>query len=222
MKRLLLAGATIFMSCNLAAMAADMPAKAPPPSPAPAAAPGDSWTGFYIGGHLGGTSNFADNVVDLDGLNGGAHYDLDSSTSVYGGQAGYNFQWGWLVIGVEGDYSSIRVNTKVFDPNFVGGTFSTLNGSYMYDVTGRAGIAYNGLFVYFKGGGAWTNIAASVDNTLGGFAGGRAYTGHFNGSIYGGGVEWYVFPNISASSILAPKTPYYIRRLMEISGTVIS
>jgi outer membrane immunogenic protein len=200
MGRSLLAGAAILISCSLSAMAADMAVKAPPPSPAPAAAPAVDWTGFYIGGHAGAATSVMDNIVDVDGLNGGAHYQINDTTAIAGGQAGYNFQWSYFVVGVEGDFSSIYLNDKKFDPNFPTGTFSTLNGSFLYDVTGRAGLAYNGLFVYFKGGEAWTNIVASVDNHLGGFGGGRAYTGDFNGPIYGGGAEWFVFPNWSVKA----------------------
>ncbi len=196
MKRIL-SGAAILVSCSLSAMAADVAVKAPPAAPAPAAAPAVDWTGFYIGGH-GGAVDVNDNIVDVDGLNGGAHYQIRGSSGLGGGQAGYNYQWGYVVVGVEGDYSALQqLHEKRFDPNFINGTYSTLDGSHIWDVTGRIGLAYNGLFFYFKGGGAWTNFVASVDNSAGGFAGGRAYTGHYNGPIYGGGVEWFVFPNWS-------------------------
>jgi outer membrane immunogenic protein len=183
---------TLVLAVSGSAFAADMAVKAPPPA-APIASPVYNWTGFYVGGHFGG-ANVTDNIIDVDGLNGGAHYQITDGPVVGGGQAGYNYQWGYFVVGVEGDATSIRLNDKKFDPNFPGGTFSTLDGSAVYDVTGRAGFVYNSLFFYFKGGGAWTNIAASVDNSAGGFGGGRAYTGHYNGTVYGGGLEWYVFP----------------------------
>jgi len=193
MKRFLFAGAAILMSYSMPAMAADMPVKAAP-APAPVATPTVDWTGLYVGGHAG-FMDITDHIVDVDQLNGGAHFEFNTGTALAGGQAGYNFQWGYFVIGVEGDFSSIHLNEKQFDPDFIGGTFTTLTGNSVWDVTGRAGLAYNGLFVYFKGGQAWTNIVASVNNQLGGFGQiGPASTGHFNGTILGGGVEWFIFP----------------------------
>jgi len=63
------------------------------------------WSGFYIGGHVGYGSARASADYSLLGIPviSGAQ-DLEGA--VYGGQLGYNFQFGQVVIGVETDISA--------------------------------------------------------------------------------------------------------------------
>lgn len=79
-----------------AAQAADMPLKAPR-----VVAPEWNWTGFYVGGHLG--AGWARKEwSDLDGFDLGSH----NAIGVLGGfQAGFNYQVGRIVLGIEGQYS---------------------------------------------------------------------------------------------------------------------
>ena len=86
----------LFAICvSITARAADMPLKAPPiPPPSPLY----NWSGFYIGANLGGA--WANGSLNIPGNNlyGGL-------TEFIGGvQAGYNFQAGHLLVGVEGDF----------------------------------------------------------------------------------------------------------------------
>ena len=87
-----------------------------PPS-APQAAP-HSWAGFYGGLNAGGASA--------------------------GGQAGYNWQFGNAVVGVEGDLG--RKGGGALDPGQA--------GAWQGSVRGRAGIASDRLFLYGTGGAA--------------------------------------------------------------------
>ena len=93
-----------------AARAADLPVyKNPPPLPLI-----DPWTGFYFGAHGGygwGQKTFLDNFPTPD-------FALDAQPSVGGGlgglQAGYNYQFNWLLVGVEGDFSWSGVKNSSF------------------------------------------------------------------------------------------------------------
>jgi outer membrane immunogenic protein len=134
MKKLLLAGLAIG-ALIAPAMAADMPVKAPPP-------PLFSWTGFYLGANAGfgtirdqalpycinplgvvmgvGCSDVFGGRVRGDGFLGG-------------GQAGYNWQVGHWVLGVEtdiqgGDVKGTDVVTGPF--NIVGLKFLSPPASY--------------------------------------------------------------------------------------------
>lgn len=108
---------------STAAFAADMAVKAPPAAPPPA----PTWTGFYVGGYFGGAW-VTDKIVDVNGLNGGAHYTMNAFNGIGGAQGGYNYQINNIVLGLEAEYGSMVVHAKMFDPNFPGGTFSSIDG----------------------------------------------------------------------------------------------
>ena len=61
-----------------------------------------TWTGFYLGGNIGGA--WAEhNVSDsLFGLN----FSQQTSNGVFigGGQLGFNYQFGPMLLGIEGDF----------------------------------------------------------------------------------------------------------------------
>src|SRR3954467_14017217 len=99
MKRLLLAAA-IVASSAASASAADLDAR--PYAKAPALAPVYNWTGFYIGGNLGGgmaSSHFDDPCFYCSSA-------TPTSGFFTGGvQAGYNYQFGVGLIGIEADVS---------------------------------------------------------------------------------------------------------------------
>jgi len=82
------------------ASAADMGAPAPVYTKAPIMAPMFSWTGFYIGANVGGAwGNSSDTNAFFAPLTSTGNY----STSGGGGQAGYNWQFGSWVLGIETD-----------------------------------------------------------------------------------------------------------------------
>jgi outer membrane immunogenic protein len=152
-----------------------------------------SWTGFYIGAHLGGAWGDMD-IKDVDKLNGGAKYTLSSSDVITGGQFGYNWQRSNVVFGFESDIGWLGLNGQKFDPNFPGGTFSGLGSGFYGTLTGRLGYAFDRTLVYAKGGYALFSGQAFVDNSAGGFGGGRVFTGIWNGWTVGTGVEYLLTP----------------------------
>ena len=130
------------------------------PAPAPIAM-GPDWSGFYAGGQLGSGDVNAGGGTTGDGILGGVH-------------AGYRFDFGGFVAGVEADYDAADVN---------------LGGGVSLDDVARlklqAGVVAGPALVYATGGAAW----AGVD--LGGTS--ERDTGWFGGL----GVAYPVTSNIT-------------------------
>lgn len=118
MKKILLAGVACFIPAWGAAFAADMPVKAPI-MPAPVL----TWTGFYFGGNAGFDKSFNDasnpfvalTATDTGTLGLGSGFFLPPgqlilNSSRVGGeggiQAGYNWQAGMWVFGIEADFDA--------------------------------------------------------------------------------------------------------------------
>jgi outer membrane immunogenic protein len=133
------------------ALGADLVLKAPPPSGAV-----DPWTGFYGGPHAGygwGQKTFIDNFPTPDG-------EFDGAASVKGFvgglQGGYNKQFNWLVLGIEGDFtwSGVKGTFNCFP---FGDQMCSAQPEWFASVAGRAGIAYGPALFYVKGGIAWVH-----------------------------------------------------------------
>jgi outer membrane immunogenic protein len=105
MKNMLIATAALATVIGTPALAADMALKAAPPP----AAPAWSWTGFYLGGNAGyswGTWN-STNTAGNTNFPTSTGFTDTASPNVKGWlgglQAGYNWQTGKWVLGLEGD-----------------------------------------------------------------------------------------------------------------------
>jgi outer membrane immunogenic protein len=190
------------------AAAADLGAR--PITKAPVAAPIAlyDWSGFYIGGHIGGTSADKDWSIDpatvfaplgiaLPGgaINVGSHR---AEGFLAGGQAGFNWQTGAWVFGIEGQAS--WTNADGDDINCFGGVGLTCRTemNWMATIAGRVGYAFNNLLLYGKGGVAFVDEDHSIFITgapgLGAFTAGVTRTGWMAGA----GLEWGFTPNWSA------------------------
>jgi outer membrane immunogenic protein len=169
-----------------AASAADLPtAKGPPPAPV-AYVPAFTWTGFYVGVNAGGAWHGSNNwdwypsgytayggPIAFPGSVTGWSYPAVAGSGgnrngwLGGATAGYNYQMGSFVIGVEGDldYLSSNNNNGAIradclyengcDPRFAGTYLGTLNRSsnhYFGTLRARAGFAVDRALIYATGG----------------------------------------------------------------------
>src|SRR5664280_2311985 len=87
------------VTSSMVAQASDLPPRSNPPSfyKAPSELP-FSWTGFYAGingGYAWGQSSWSDPAV------GASSGNFNTSGGLIGGQLGYNWQTGALVLGIE-------------------------------------------------------------------------------------------------------------------------
>ncbi len=178
MKKFLLSSvAAIGLVAAGAASAADLPSRKGPVV-APVYAPVFTWTGFYVGANAGygfgnvnaGTFALARTVSigDIDGFVGG-------------GQIGYNYQIGQIVLGVEADIQGADLKAS----NGFGDRIKT---EYFGTVRGRVGVAFDRFMPYITGGWAYGNVKTSIAGI------GSSDTSHTGGYAVGAGVE-YAFTN---------------------------
>jgi outer membrane immunogenic protein len=211
----------------VAAQAADLPTRKEAPAPI-FVPPPFTWTGFYIGVNAGGIwpsggrdASLFDPNAGTDGafINAGFPGGLGSQSAGFigGGQAGYNWQTGAFVLGVETDFdgstlskSFNNIGAPFAGPTAaalgLGGDFLTVNGknSLTWLGTTRARLGFvatpdNRLMIYATGGVAYGggNSQFSVfDATTGSIFSGNPGSSRV-GWVIGGGVEYAVTNNIT-------------------------
>jgi outer membrane immunogenic protein len=185
-------------------------------APLPPRAPSWSWTGFYIGGHGGagwGTTetnaNLGPALTGLLGTPVALSLPIASQTAngfLGGVQAGYNYQFGLGVLGVEGDFT--WADLKSNSPCLV--VFNcSVDTKWTADITARAGVVVDKALVYVKGGAAWAHTDYGLNQSitlgaplLGVPAGTTATSSNVSdtriGALFGTGVEYAFTPNWSA------------------------
>ncbi|MBH5371263.1 outer membrane protein [Bradyrhizobium glycinis] len=173
MKKVLLASACVF-ALAAPASAADLAAR--PYTKAPVAvASVYNWTGFYLGIVGGGAWQDASDIKMKGGF--------------VGGTAGYNWQTGNVVFGIEADGAWADVSDSV-----TAGVLTTSSKiDAMGTVRGRIGYAVNNVLFYGTGGYAW------VDNkiTLSALGVSVSDSKWHNGWTVGAGVEAFFAPQWS-------------------------
>jgi outer membrane immunogenic protein len=168
-----------------AASAADMTAPSVAYTKAPVVSPVTDWSGFYIGA-VGGYGS--EDTSDPLGIKGGFG----------GGTVGYNWQFGTVVIGIEGDgaYGDISSSATA------DGVSATAKLDSLATVRGRVGVAFDQILLYGTGGVAVadTKISATAPGIT--LSDNQTQTGWTAGA----GAEWMFAPRWSL------KAEYLYRR----------
>lgn len=140
-----LASASILALGASAAQAADLTYEAAPAAAAPAAF---NWAGFYLGVHAGAA------ITDFEFSSplGEGNVSFDDTGFLGGVQAGYNWQFDNIVVGLQTDfaYTSAKIG---FD--FEGPSGAEQKLEWLGTTTARLGYAFDNLLVYGKGGVAY-------------------------------------------------------------------
>ena len=181
MKKILLAGVALFGFAG-AASAADLPVRAAPPAPVIAAVPVFTWTGFYVGVNAGYGWNANDSITV--GRRDVSTCD-DDGGFVGGGQAGYNYQIGSFVVGLEGDiqYADLGGDDR-FDFDGDGILDDGFNTSDWFGtVRARAGLAFDRALIYATGGFAFAGTTRHRLDVGGGLE--YAFTNNLSAKIEG-------------------------------------
>jgi outer membrane immunogenic protein len=211
MRKLLLASVASSVLVS-AAMAADVSMPVTPPP-----LPQFTWTGLYIGGNAGWTS-LQDNGLPFcltpSGVMQGPGCDIvpggqvGASGFIGGGQVGYNWQAGRLVLGIEADLqsTSLKGTTRVAGPfQFVGGGLSGPGTSFVASenlpwlgtLRGRFGVAFDRLLIYLTGGLSMGGLDVTQAHIFPGLQYASNASRTLNGYTFGGGMEWAFFGNWS-------------------------
>lgn len=177
MKNSVLGSIALFaIGISVTAHAADLPVKAPPISPPPY-----NLSGFYLGANLGGAWSTGSLNIPGNNLYGGL-------TEFIGGiQAGYNFQAGPLLLGVEGDFDGATFG----HPALPTATLGSVSQNWIGTIAGRVGVVEDRWLVYGKLGGGWVRSNASLNFP------GASWQGSNTGSgwLAGVGVEYGFKPH---------------------------
>jgi outer membrane immunogenic protein len=175
----------------------------------PVYAPVNTWTGFYFGANGGyGWDANGDQKISVGGnipFGPGLPFSRSvAGTSADGGfggaQAGYNWQRGPIVFGVETDIQisdigdEVNGTTRLFGPLNLNTTTTTAL-DWFGTVRGRIGYAWDNTLLYFTGGFAYGKVEDSLNATLslGGPSLQFAHLGKNDietGYVLGGGLEF--------------------------------
>jgi outer membrane immunogenic protein len=178
MKQQWLAGAALAALSIGSAVAADMPVKAIPPG-----CPGCNWNGYYVGVNLGGgfaqgrgndgisltpAGTFAAVAPGVANPISNTSYSESPAGFLGGGQIGYNWQMGHVVLGAEADWDLASQRDSVQVDNFIASSVVVAPASYGYSdqekikwlstVRARIGWANGWTLAYVTGGPAWGRI----------------------------------------------------------------
>ncbi len=170
--------ALIAIGDGFTARAADMAVKAPPSY---IVAPTYNWSGPYVGGNFGG-------AWTSSSLNARGNNFYGGLTEFIGGvQAGYNFQAGNFLYGVEGSF-----DWATFDhPTLSTPTLGSVSQDWIATAAGRFGVVADRWLVYGKLGAGWVHSIAILNMP------GVSWNGSStkDGWLIGGGVEYGLKPH---------------------------
>lgn len=168
--------------------------------------------GFYVGGNAGGVKGNSDvftstifsptgyfAMSSVPAIAAVGHPGLSPRGFTGGGQAGYNFQGGHWVFGVEADFGSMHVSddftTTALYPCCAPTNFSItqkVSSDWLFTGRPRIGVANANVLVYGTGGVAMTNFNYT-ENFIDTFATAHEsakMSGTLTGWTAGGGVEF--------------------------------
>ena len=188
------------------ALAADMGM----PMKAPSYAPAFSWTGTYVGGNVGGiwgtfntSPTTTNNLTGAVGAPGSLH--INNSSVIGGLQAGYNWQIGQYVLGVEQDYqfTGLKQTATFAAPAgaFLAGDSMAVKTDYLAATRAKVGVAWDRTLIY-AAGGLETGQFDVTSTYVGRGAGGSPALGftdanklHFGFNV-GAGIDYAVTNNV--------------------------
>lgn len=158
--RYVLAGCVALLSG--AASAADPRGVALPPAPELPAL--YSWTGIYAG--IQGGYAWGSNRVRIGAPLGAfapTSIQIDDDSAFGGAHAGFNYQFGSVVLGLEGDIEAVNSRSRFASAGLVGRVSQDWQGA----ARARIGFAFDRLLVYAAGGASFTEYERRIFDAAG-------------------------------------------------------
>jgi outer membrane immunogenic protein len=235
-RRFVVAAALLSLSLVSSDASADgylTPEQPPPAEPPPPYVTVFNWTGAYVGGQVGFA--YSDTTFDyaatslpacaaITGVLSDcqAHGNANSNGLAGGLQAGFNYQSGHFIWGLEGDVTLRGSNAgkAVFLPTFGATQQFTENNDWLITLRPRIGFAYYRAFIYATGGAALSNVSHTIafQDPSSGFAPLTAHESSTRaGWTLGTGVEYvlashltvkgeYLFVDLGSVTVTTPAT----------------
>lgn len=194
MKKLIAVTAATLLTAGVAS-AADLKA---PVYKAPPLAPVYNWTGFYVGANAG--IGLGEHPTEFNIPTGAFTFDRVTAApfgAIGGVQAGYNYQIGNWVLGVEADIQASGMKDSencLLQCTTFGGfpNAATIEQKMGWFGTARARIGYtsnSGVMAYYTGGFAFGDVETTINEATGGLAGVFRFSDTKTGWTLGSGVE---------------------------------
>jgi len=182
-----------------AAAAADLPSTKYLPN-APLLPAFYNWTGVYVGGQIG-YSWGTDTTTELLSANRMFinAFEYHPESAIGGAHAGFNYQMGSIVLGVEGDVEGMNARSGFHDPSRVRspndpGGLVRVSQDWQASVRARIGYAFDRFMIYGTGGAAFTELSYSYFNPLAGIGEGGTFSR--TGWTAGGGINYAITDNV--------------------------
>lgn len=180
--------------------------------------PSNQWSGFYIGANAGGAWNKIDAntsvtnngtyfiTTDPSQINTAGYQRGNKNAFIGGGQAGYNLQKNKLLIGLETEIDSLRIQRSkstsiayLSAPTSLFTVKSTTNTNWLFTLKPKVGYATQRWLLYATGGLAITNLNYNFqfsDNYISGAVEGASVSQKY-GWTAGAGLEAKLSPSWS-------------------------
>lgn len=158
------------------------------------------WSGFYVGVNAGyGSVNYDTTDIDAAGFGPwnvvGDSWSFNADGLVAGVGAGYNYQSGSFVFGLEGDLGFLNADGSEATQTSID-TVAEFDANWYGTLRARAGLAANRTLFYVTGGAAVLDADFGVSDFIANSIDTRA-NDTLVGWTAGGGVEWAVTDELS-------------------------
>lgn len=179
------------------ASAADLNYPPPLPPEVEERGPALLWSGLYAGlnaGYSWGRASDREasavpyNAVNLE------HFHSPADGFTGGGQIGFNYRMGHVVLGIEADFNYLNSSRSVTSPS--GAVTASSNNGYIGTLRPRLGLAMGPWLLYGTGGLAYGTIDSTITGT-GGNTLSATESGWRTGWVAGAGVEYALDRNWS-------------------------
>ncbi|MGU3575355.1 TonB-dependent receptor domain-containing protein [Brucellaceae bacterium C25G] len=188
--------------------------------------PARNWSGFYMGLHAAaGSASYEMANYSINGEPPQNYNFGDTASPSFGGQLGYDYQFGNnIVVGISGEFSRLKSQK---DMEITGRQRAEIDANWVAGIYGRVGYAIHDILVYAKAGYSVADMDAKYESARrvnGEFVwSGASDSARLSGWTASGGIEYALTKKISISGEYSfTNLSHGGFNMPEISGTTYS